>query len=102
MNLNFKIIAVMVIAANLIAIAHITTSAEPYVSEQITPHDWVTCGASLQESQSAFDEEWSWDEMYSICLELLTNGNMTIERENQRDIMIIWHQLGDTIRLELN
>lgn len=79
----------------------LSSNAEPTVSGNITEYDWLVCGASLQESQSVYVENWTWDEMYSICLEIMLKGEILIERDDQRDIIIKMINLGDTVSIPL-
>ena len=82
----------------IISVASMSANAETVITSS---NDWVTCGAYIQEAQQLVNESWSVDEIHEICVELIVTGEITIQREDQRDIVIIWASVGDTVKIPL-
>ena len=73
--------------------------AEEFV--KTSDYDFMVCGSSLEQSKEYLGVSWSWEEMYGICTKLLTDGKILIDRNDQRDILIIWANIGDTVKIPL-
>ena len=61
----------------------------------------MECVHYLEEAKQYMDVEWSDGTMHALCEELSIEGKITIDRGNNRDIVIIWVNVGDTVRIPL-
>ena len=57
--------------------------------------DWEACMSYLDEAQIYVDADWTKKGMQIICVQLLNNGHILIEREDKRDIHIYFTHVGE-------
>ena len=71
-------------------------------SESVHMDDFEACVYYLEPVQSTLDAQWSFKKLASICDEIVNNGSIHIEREDQRDIIIIFTTVNKPVNFVLN
>lgn len=77
------------------------TNAESISVKDMPEYDWLICGSTMQQVNDSLNMTLSWEEMYPLCYDLINNHKILIERDNERDILIYWVNLGDTVQIPL-
>ena len=69
--------------------------------QQIANGDLVACKNYLQEAKIYVDADWNKTQIEILCVNLISEGHIYIEREGKRDISLNWVKLGTTVKITL-
>ena len=72
------------------------------VAESTSMSDFEACMYYVGESKNYVNADWNEKEMQIICVELLNNGLILIEREDQRNIQIYFKNVNESVSIPLN
>jgi hypothetical protein len=73
-----------------------------YAHTDITLIDnFISCLGHLEEAKEYTGADWGALQIQQHCLDLISEGQITIQREGQRDIVIFMVNAGDAVELPL-